>query len=168
MLLPGTSRNGLPTPSHGNQSPTDPEVLERPRRRRFTSAYKLRMAQEEDAGVEFKQVGASLRHEGLYSSQLAAWRRLRDAGALSALGQARGRKPADPAGAEVERLQRENAQLTHRLAVAEEIIAVQKKVSHLLRIALDGPESRPCCASRSTFRLTNTRPTVSRKYGPCQ
>jgi hypothetical protein len=39
-------------------------------------------------------------------------------------------------------LQRENAQLTRRLAVAEEIIAVQKKVSALLGIVLDEPEPR--------------------------
>jgi transposase len=140
MLSPGTTRNGLPTASPTNQPLTDPEVLERPHRRRFTAAYKLQVVQEADAAIEFKQVGALLRREGLYSSQLAAWRRLRDAGALSALGQARGRKPAAPADAEVARLQRENAQLTHRLAVAEEIIAVQKKVSSLLGIVMEEPQ----------------------------
>jgi len=108
------------------------------------AAYKLRIVQEADAALEFRQVGALLRREGLYSSQLAAWRRARDASALTALGQPRGRKPADPAAAEVTRLQRENAQLTRRLAVAEEIIAVQKKVSHLLGIVLDEPGPRPC------------------------
>ena len=143
MTLPGTTRNGLPSPASANHL-ADSEVLERPRRRRFTAAYKLRIVQEADAAVEFRQVGALLRREGLYSSQLAAWRRLRDAGALSALGQARGRKPADPAVAEVARLERENAQLSRRLAVAEEIIAVQKKVSALLGIALEEPEPRPC------------------------
>jgi transposase len=126
-------------PTDTNHALPNPEVLERPHRRRFTAAYKLRIVQEADAAVEFRQVGALLRREGLYSSQLTTWRRARDAGALSALGQPRGRKPAAPAGTELARLQRENAQLTHRLAVAEEIIAVQKKVSHLLGIVLDEP-----------------------------
>lgn len=141
MTSPTTTRSGLPSLTHTNHL-ADPEVLERPHRRRFTAAYKLRIVQEADAALEFRQVGALLRREGLYSSQLAAWRRARDAGALTALGQPRGRKPADPAATEVTRLQRENAQLTHRLAVAEEIIAVQKKVSALLGIVLDEPEPR--------------------------
>jgi transposase len=152
MRLPGTTRNAVSPPAHTNHT-AGPEVLERPHRRRFTAAYKLRIVQEADAAVEFRQVGALLRREGLYSSQLAAWRRARDAGALTALGQPRGRKPTDPAITEMARLQRENAALTRRLAVAEEIIAVQKKVSHLLGIVLDegsprdpsrgGPEPEP-------------------------
>jgi transposase-like protein len=143
MRLPGTTRNDLPSPAQANHYPANPEVFERPRRRRFTAAYKLRIVQEADAAAEFRQVGALLRREGLYSSQLAGWRRSRDVGALSALGQPRGRKPADPAQADRARLQRENAQLTRRLAIAEEIIAVQKKVSALLGIALDEPEAGP-------------------------
>jgi transposase len=143
MRLPGTTRNESPSSAYTNHL-ADPEVFERPRRRRFTAAYKVRIVQEADAAVEFRQVGALLRREGLYSSQLAAWRRSRDAGALSALGQPRGRKPADPALADVARLHRENAALTRRLAVAEEIIAVQKKVAHLLGNLLDEPEPQPC------------------------
>jgi len=142
MIAPSTTRNGLPSPTNANHL-ADAEVLERPHRRRFSAAYKLGIIQEADAAVEFRQVGALLRREGLYSSQLAAWRRSRDAGALTALGQPRGRKLADPAIAEVTRLQRENAALTRRLAVAEEIIAVQKKVSALLGCVLDEPELRP-------------------------
>lgn len=143
MRLPGTARNESPSPTHTNHSTADAEVLDRPHRRRFTAAYKQRIVQEADAAIEFKQVGALLRHEGLYSSQLAVWRRLRDAGALSALGHPRGRKPADPAATELARVQHENARLVRRLAVAEEIIAVQKKVSALLGIALEEPEARP-------------------------
>jgi transposase-like protein len=142
MRLPGTTRNESPSPTHANHYLANPEVLERPRRRRFTAAYKVQIVQEADAAIQFRQVGALLRREGLYSSQLAAWRRSRDAGALSALGQPRGRKPADPAAVEVARLQRENAALTHRLAVAEEIIAVQKKVAQLLGNLLGEPEPR--------------------------
>jgi transposase len=143
MRLPGTTRNEVPSPAYTNHL-ADPEVLERPRRRRFTAAYKLRIVQEADAAVEFRQVGALLRREGLYSSQLAAWRRARNEGALSALGQPRGRKPADPSAIEVAHLQRENAALTRRLGVAEEIIAVQKKVAHLLGNLLDEPEPPSC------------------------
>src|SRR6266496_3978041 len=115
MRLPGTTRNEVSSPTYTNHALANPEVVERPRRRRFTGAYKLRIVQEADAAIEFRQVGALLRREGLYSSQLAAWRRARDAGALSALGQPRGRKPATPAAAVLARLERENAALQHRL-----------------------------------------------------
>jgi transposase len=144
MTLPNTLANELPSPANTNHVRPNPEVLERCRRRRFTAAYKLRIVQEADAAAADQQIGALLRREGLYSSQLAAWRRLRETGALSALGQPRGRKPADAAAADMARLQRENAALTRRLAVAEEIIAIQKKVSALLGIALPESESPAC------------------------
>ena len=48
----------------------DHEVLESPRRRRFTAAYKLRILQEADALSKSGQIGTLLRREGLYSSHL--------------------------------------------------------------------------------------------------
>src|SRR5712692_5608061 len=128
MTLSHAPANVWPSPAGTNHVRPNPEVLERCRRRRFTAADKLRIVQEADAAAAVQQVGALLRREGLYASQLAAWRRLRDAGALSALTQPRGRKPADPVATDLARLQRQNADLTRRLAVAEEIIASQTKV----------------------------------------
>ena len=111
----------------------DPELVERARRRRFTSAYKLAIVREADRVAEEPGgIGALLRREGLYSSNLTNWRRLRDQGALEALSRPRGRKPA-PA------LEVENAELRHRLAKAEAelekartVIEVQGNVSALL------------------------------------
>ncbi len=120
----------------------DSEVRERPTRRRFTAAYKLRILLEADGCTAPGQLGALLRREGLYSSHLVTWRRQRDAGALAALGQRRGRKPADREAIEVARLRQENARLAHRLEVAETIIAIQKKVSTLLGIPLE-TDDRP-------------------------
>jgi transposase len=119
--------------------PPDPEVVARPTRRTFTVEYKLRLIAEADACAESKQIGALLRREGLYSSHLATWRRQHAAGGRAALTQPRGRKPADPTATELTRLQQENARLTRRLAMAEEIIAVQKKVAHLLGLTLAEP-----------------------------
>ena len=81
----------------------------------------------------------TLRREGLYSSHLSNWRRLRDSGALAGLTpRKRGRK-ADLSKEESRRmatLERENQRLRERLAKAEMIIDVQKKVSSLLGIPL--------------------------------
>ena len=111
----------------------NPELVERPQRRRFTSAYKLRIVREADGLADHPgEIGALLRREGLYSSHLTNWRRLRDQGALEALSQPRGRKPT-PA------LEVENAELKRRLAKAEAelekartVIEVQGNVSALL------------------------------------
>src|SRR6266581_1817473 len=72
----------------------DPELVERPVRRRFSAEYKLRVLREADACTKPGEIGALLRREGLYSSLLTEWRRAREAGALDALQRPRGRRPA--------------------------------------------------------------------------
>lgn len=69
----------------------DPEVQERPQRRRFDAAYKRRVLAEAEASPG--EVGALLRREGLYSSHLTTWRKQRAAGELAGLApRKRGRK----------------------------------------------------------------------------
>ena len=118
----------------------DPEVIARPaqaRRRHFTVAYKLRIL-DEAAHTAIGQLGALLRREGLYSSHLTNWRRQRVEGTLSALAPQRRGRPATPAAErEVARLRVENARLGRKLAAAELVIEVQKKVAALL--GLDSP-----------------------------
>src|SRR5664279_2045510 len=60
-----------------------PELSDRPRRRTFTAQDKLRVLAEIDRAPA-GGTGAILRREGLYSSGLSEWRRLRDAGVLGA------------------------------------------------------------------------------------
>src|SRR5665811_531931 len=59
----------------------DPEVAERPTRRRFTAAYKVAILDELDRATTPGSKGAILRREGLYSSHVTDWRRLRRSGA---------------------------------------------------------------------------------------
>jgi transposase-like protein len=113
----------------------DPEVAEKPLRRRFTAAYKLKILQEADACTGHGEVGALLRREGLYSSHLRTWKQQRAQGALDGLApKKRGRKAKrrDPLAEENERLRRKNAQLKHQLRQAETIIDVQKKLCTML------------------------------------
>ena len=114
----------------------DPEVPERPVRRRFSAAYKLTILREIDVAVEPGSLGAILRRERLYSSHLVDWRRARDRGALEALARPQGRPKPNPLARENERLQRENTRLSARLSTAERIIEIQGKVSELLGIPL--------------------------------
>jgi len=111
----------------------DPEVDARAKRRSFTAAFKLDLLRRADACKGDGEIGALLRREGLYSSHLAAWRKLRDKGALSSLSRPRGRRPANnPLAGENERLRRQNERLAKRLEQAETIIEVQKKLCLLL------------------------------------
>ncbi len=118
----------------------NPEVPERAKRRRFTAEYKLRIVQEADR-CSTGEVGALLRREGLYSSHLTTWRRQRDGGALAAFGKKRGRKARrSPEQEEIERLQRENGRLRHRVEQTEAIVAAQKKVAALEQALEEGTE----------------------------
>ena len=119
----------------------DPEVPESARRRRFTAEYKIRILREADACKGDGDIGALLRREGLYSSNLTAWRRQRDAIAKEGLkARKRGRK-AKQIDPRIKELERENALLKRRLKKAEIILDFQKKASELLGISLENPDS---------------------------
>jgi transposase len=123
-----------------------PELSDRPRRRTFTARDKLRILADIDRAAETRGIGAILRREGLYSSTLSEWRRQRDAGAFSALAPGkRGPRTAElnPLSAEVAALQRNNARLTQRLARAEAVIDIQKKVAALPGIPLASTDGVP-------------------------
>lgn len=107
-----------------------PEVPPKARRRTFDAAYRQRILEEADRCSEVGQIGALLRREGLYSSQLTSWRRQRLAGGLGGLEpKRRGRKSRPPVSAELTQLQAENQRLAARLRQAEAVIEVQKKIS---------------------------------------
>jgi transposase-like protein len=135
------STGAAPAEGHG-ALPPDPEVTEKPVRRKFTASYKLKILAEAGKCTEHGQIGALLRREGLYSSHLSDWRRKRRDGSLGALSpKKRGPKPEqNPLANEVARLERENERLKAKLKRAETIIDVQKKVSGLLGIDLESPE----------------------------
>ena len=122
----------------------DPEVVATAQRRQFTSGDKRRILDAADRCTQPGEIGALLRKEGIYSSQLATWRKQRAADQRAALApQKRGRK-ADPAQAEdrrVYQLTQENERLRRRLAQANAIIDVQKKLCVLFGLPTDETSS---------------------------
>ncbi len=113
----------------------DPEVSEKPQRRRFAVEYKLSILEETDRAAEPGEVGAVLRREGLHSSHLTNWRKQRREGTLQGLEpKKRGRKAKEknPLADRVAKLEREKRRLQERLDQAELIIEVQKKVAAML------------------------------------
>lgn len=113
----------------------DPEVAATAKRRQFSGKEKRRILAAADRCSEAGAIGALLRREGIYSSQLATWRKQREASERVALEpRKRGRK-ADPDIAETRRvaeLTKDNERLRHKLAQAHTIIDVQKKLCTLL------------------------------------
>ena len=118
----------------------DPEVTERAKRRRFTAEYKLRILREADACKGDGDIGALLRREGLYSSQLAAWRRQRDELAKTGLKASKRGPKGKVVDPQVKRLKRENARLKRRLDRVELMLDIQKKASEMLGIPLNHPD----------------------------
>jgi transposase len=83
------------------------EVQPKPVRRRFTAEYKRGIVRKAEQ-CQHGELGALLRREGLYHSQLASWRRAQEQGTLT--HKKRGPQ-ANPDAREVKRLQRENERL---------------------------------------------------------
>ena len=69
-----------PEPDDGGRLTPDPELVQRPLRRRFTANYKQQILTEVDAALDTGTVGRILRREGLYSSHLTTWRKTRVVG----------------------------------------------------------------------------------------
>ena len=119
----------------------DPQVQERPTRRRFTTAYKTRILTEADACHKPGELGALLRREGLYSSTLANFRKLREAGKLGEKNTAQAKQQRQDKEAARQRDARRLAALeaeNHKLRV---LLELQKKVAALLDLSLAETQS---------------------------
>ncbi len=110
-------------------SPSEVEVTAKPTRRRYTAEYKLRILREADACTGGGEVGALLRREGLYFSNLTVWRKQRERGKLQGLLQKKRRplpRERNPLAAKVASLERENVRLRIRAEQAEGLVELQK------------------------------------------
>ncbi len=93
------------------------------RKRSFTTDYKQQTLATYDACETTEERGALLRKEGLYSSNISSWRHLFKSG-----NESNGAKKSQ----RVDHLVSEIDQLKKKLAQAQAIIDLQKKVSELL------------------------------------
>ena len=121
-------------------APPDPEVVAKPKRRRFTAEYRLRIVEEADQCTQPGDVGRLLRREGLYSSHLTKWREAHRSGALHGLrSKKRGVKPKaiNPLEPKVRELEAKVARLEKDLHTAHTILDVQEKVAGLLGFSLE-------------------------------
>jgi transposase-like protein len=146
----GRRPTGVPAPPHdpaialadvgrtpnGDTKHPNPQVVEKPLRRRFAKTYKLDILRQADECVDTGQIGALLRREGLYASNLSNWRWQRSQGLLEEKSSGKRTAKSSTQDPRVQQLQRENVRLTARLKQAEFILEIQKKVSEILGIPL--------------------------------
>jgi transposase len=113
-------------------------------RRQFTASEKLRLVKAAEAALESGERGAleaMLREEGIYSSQLSAWRLQFGArGASGLASRTPGRKPKLGAkDRELLAVTKQNEVLQRKLRIANALIELQKKAHDLLGLALPEP-----------------------------
>lgn len=121
-------------PSDLPETQVEPDPQQEKRvRRHFSTDYKLRIVAEADQ-CRHGELGALLRRESLYSSQINGWRReLAEKGAEGLSRSTPGPAPAKtPEQRRIEQLEKENAKLNQRLQVAEDCIDMQKKTLSML------------------------------------
>lgn len=113
--------------------------LEKRTRRTFTTEYKLRILAEADACAH-GELGALLRREKLYSSQLAQWRReVAESGVDGLKKSAPG--PVLSTTPEQRRmgvLEKEITRLNRQLQIAQDCVALQKKALQMFDHASSG------------------------------
>ena len=110
-----------------HQDIPDTEVNMKKRRRRFSNEFKLRILKKIDAGTQPGQIGAILRREGLYSSNITKWREQLEQGKLN-------KKLNDKNQKKIAELSKQNRKLLRELNQAKLIIEAQKKISEILEL----------------------------------
>ena len=124
----------------------DPEVVATAKRRSFSKAEKLRILAAADACVAPGDIGALLRREVIYSSHLATWRKQRQLAGEAQLVEGKRGPKVKPGAAQdwlVLHLQDEVERLRGKLAKADLIIDVQKKLSILLGLSTSDTTGEP-------------------------
>jgi transposase-like protein len=128
----------VPKPSDENNEVVASPKHDRRQRRDFTDEYKERILRELDACSERGQVGALLRREGLYSSQISDWRKQLEQGGRERLQAKRpGPKPSkDAKDKQIEQQLKRIAKLEKELCISKALIDLQVKAHEILGIAL--------------------------------
>ena len=110
-------------------------VKPRALRRKFSNSEKLKMLQAYDACPDVAERGEYLRKQGLYYASITKWRQL-----FSDKSSKKAGLKSYKLSLEHNQVLRENATLKKKLAQAEAIIDLQKKVSELLSVHVLKPE----------------------------
>jgi transposase len=137
-----TVKAASPVVRHDGVMGNEPRA-DRPRRRSFSPAEKLRLLAGYEAATESGLGNAFLRENGLYSSLISEWRRTRDAGLLrgKASRERVGRPSVDQA--EIAGLRRQLDVAQRRLARTEAALLIMGKAQALLEDLYESADTEP-------------------------
>ena len=114
----------------------NPEVTDRPKRRRYTEGYKRKVVEEVSAlrSSGNGQIGSYLRQEGIYYSMVIKWERKlsKDSQNRSKVG--RKQKSREDLENELQKLKKELKRAKKKLAKSELLIEIQKKISKMIQL----------------------------------
>jgi len=114
----------------------NPEVTDRPKRRRYTEGYKRKVVEEVSAlrSSGNGQIGSYLRKEGIYYSMVIKWERKlsKDSQNRSKVG--RKQKSREDLENELQKLKKELKRANKKLAKSELLIEIQKKISKMIQL----------------------------------
>jgi len=105
----------------------DTEVSMKKRRRRFSKEFKLKILKELNESTKPGQIGAILRREGLYYSNITKWREQLEQGKLN-------KKLKDKHQKKISELSKQNRKLQGELNQTKLIIEAQKKILQILEL----------------------------------
>ena len=128
----------MPKPNNGPKGQEASTEVPRPAQKRnsFSPAEKLRIVREASQCKERGQIEALLRREGIYSSHLAQWRKALNAHGLEGMGRPGRKTKRDAKDRRIQQLEHQLATVNKELLVANGLLALQKKLSELLDVAL--------------------------------
>lgn len=120
-------------------------------RRSHTAAQKLAHVQAYELACQTRGGGAYLRANGLYSSQMTEWRKLRDAGVLQADPGRKAVAKLSREQAEIARLKRELDTATTKLARTEVALEIMGKAHALLESLSESAQPQSNTTRRNKF-----------------
>lgn len=103
------------------------EVSTKKKRRRFSNEYKLSILKEIDESIKQGDIGAILRREGLYYSNIVKWREQLEIGKLNKIITTKQQK-------KILELSKQNRKLQRNLNRSKLIIEAQKKIFAILEL----------------------------------
>lgn len=114
----------------------NPEVTDKPKRRRYTEGYKRKVIEElsrlRSSGNG--QIGGYLRKEGLYYSMVRKWeKKFSEVSESKSKSGGKGKSRADLED-EIKRLKKQLKRSEKKLAKSELLIEIQKKISKMIQL----------------------------------
>jgi len=129
------------TPLQSKHLVPDPQVIQKPTRRRFSTAEKVRILKLADACQKPGELGALLRREGIYSSNIASFRKQQAEGKFHQKSTEQVVAQRKHKEADRQREARKLQQMQKEIQQLRGLLDLQKKLSDLLALHLPDKSS---------------------------